>query len=331
MSHNYPAKVLITGGHEIGGVSSFADGLQAGFAKLGIPVEIVLPSRVFLRWRELRDRHVLKILSTAAVYAAPFARHSLCVAHGFPRVAYKGWPMALVLLASYQLANACPGTQLVAVSDYSALVLRDIFGLHVDAVIHNPVLPPFMEAMPEGKLKREAITYVGRLHRSKNVDRLLPAMRDVLDENRDLCAWIIGDGPHRQELEQINAGDKRIQFLGLLASDQVRERLRQTRVFVSGNPTEPFGITYLEALSQGCHVAMPASGGGLEIAPNLIGSGIQLFPSSVERHEVAAALRKALAASSNAPDLAAYSVRAIAEAYLTLAATAKGGKNEWLN
>ncbi len=318
MKYEYPASVLISGGRETGGVSSFAQGLRAGFAELGFPSEVVPPSRIYRRLHELRDPRILKIVSTTAVFAAPLARRTICLAHGFPCVAYKGWPTTFALLASYRLATACRGTQLVAVSDYSALTLRVLFGLPVDAVIRNPVLPLFLQPAPDADARREAVTFVGRLHPSKNVARLLPAMRDVLDENPGLRAWIIGDGPLRADLELITAGDDRIEFLGALPSRQVRERLRRSRVFVSANPTEPFGIVYLEALSQGCQIVMPASGGGLEIAPELIGTSIQLFPASMERAEVASALRKALIAPQTTLDLTQYSASSVAKAYLAV-------------
>jgi hypothetical protein len=74
MRSEYPAKVLITGRRQFGGVTSFAEGLRAGFRELGVSVEIVPPSRILMRWRELRDPRVLKILITTAVFAAPPAR-----------------------------------------------------------------------------------------------------------------------------------------------------------------------------------------------------------------------------------------------------------------
>jgi glycosyltransferase involved in cell wall biosynthesis len=319
MNGRPPSKVLLTGGHPNGGVASFAEALRCGFAELGLAAEVISPAKIPARLGEVRDPGVLKILSTTAVFAAPLARRAICMAHGVPCAAHQGWTRTLAILASYRMANACRGVQLVEVSEYSALHLRAIFGLRVDAVIRNPVHPLFMEAMPETGAKREAITYVGRLHCAKNVDRLLPAIRDVLDENPGLRAWIVGDGPMRPELERIHHGDERIAFTGALTPVEVRERLRRTRVFVSGNPAEPFGIAYLEALSQGCAVVMPASGGGLEIAPERIGTGIQLFSASVERTEVAAALRKALQAAPLPPlPLSAYSARSVAEAYLSL-------------
>ncbi len=60
---------------------------------------------------------------------------------------------------------------------------------------------------------------------------------------------------------------------------------------------------------------MPACGGGVEIAPELIGSTIHLY-SGEGSEPVARALRGALAAAPAEISLAAYSSRSIAHAYL---------------
>jgi glycosyltransferase involved in cell wall biosynthesis len=323
MTYKPPQRILITGGRQAGGVRSYAEALRTGFLDLGIPTEIVAPTRLLRRRQELWDRRALKILSTTAIFAAPVSRRAICMAHGFPCVAHVGWLRTLGVLASLETANACEGAQLVAVSDYTALQLRTIFNLRLDGVIHNPVQSLFLDPIdsngesPEADwASRNAITYVGRLHPAKNVDLLLPAIQDLLNENPGLRAWIIGCGPARPSLERITAGDTRVEFLGNLPSLEVRARLRRTKVFISGSPTEPFGIVYLEALSQGCAIAMPASGGGLEIAPKLIGSRIHLFPPSMVRAAVTGALRLGLIACYGEETIPAYSPRVVAEAYL---------------
>ena len=316
MSEQIPLKVLITGGREIGGVTSFAEGLRSGFVELGIPVEIVSPLSIYSYWRDLRNPQILKILGTSAIFAAAIARRAICVAHGFPCTAYQGWLNTLSKLVSYRVATASKGAQFVSVSDYSALHLHCIFGLRIDAIIRNPVDPLFLEAEPQAKNDRDAITFVGRLHKAKNIDLILPAMGSVLDECPGLRAWIVGDGPMRPELERMAAGDERIEFLGALEPVQVRERLRRSRVFVSACPHEALGIVYIEALSQGCAIAMPASGGGLEIVPELIGNLIQLFPATMSKAAVVSALRKALVAEPTPVSFAEYSPRFVAEAYL---------------
>lgn len=326
MKHRYPFKVLITGGREIGGVGSFAEGLRAGFTELGIPVEIISPAHIFSRRRDLRDSRILKILSTTAVFAAPFAQRAICMAHGVPRADCQGWRKLMAIIGSFKLANRCSGAQVVSVSHYTAATLQAIFNVRTDAVVHNALKPIFLEPNGGSPRQRSYITFVGRLVKAKNLHRILPAIRDVLDENSELRACIIGDGDQRAHLQAMVAGDSRFEFKETPDDRLVRDYLRRTKVFVSGNEVEGFGITFLEALSQGCVLAMPASGGGLEIAPKLIGHGIQLFSTTFAHESVAFALRRALKAAPKAESFSAYSSRTIAEAYLAVDArfTAQG-------
>src|SRR5216684_6725831 len=154
MKMEAPSKVLITGGREVGGVSSFAEGLHEGFADLGIPSEVILPSRILWRWRDLRDPKVLKILSTTAVYAAPFARRAICLAHGLPRAHRRGGLRMLAILGGWKLANACSGTQLVSVSMYTAVHLEALFDVRSDGVILNPLKGLFLEPTEEREDQR---------------------------------------------------------------------------------------------------------------------------------------------------------------------------------
>jgi glycosyltransferase involved in cell wall biosynthesis len=318
MKPGFPSKVLITGGHEIGGVRSFAEGLRAGFTELGIPVEIVSPSRILLLWRELRDPRILKILSTSAVFAAPFARRAICMAHGVPQAISQGLLRMLSIIGSYKLANVSSRAQLVSVSHYTAASLWAIFKVSSDAVIHNPVKRLYLE--PDCGLPSERcyVTYVGRLSVAKNLHHILPAVRDLLDENPGLRMCVIGEGEERTRLEAMIDGDARFEFKGAPDDVSVRDWLRRTRIFVSGNVAEGFGITYLEALAQGCIVAMPASGGGLEISPENVGRSVQLFPLSLSRSEVLATLRRALSASWRPVDTTSFTAKAVAEAYLAV-------------
>lgn len=81
---------------------------------------------------------------------------------------------------------------------------------------------------------------------------------------------------------------------------------------------EPFGITYIEALSQGCAVAMPACGGGLEIANELIGSQVQLLPLSFDVEGVLEALRRASQARCSAVSMTGFQPTDAASSYLEL-------------
>lgn len=314
LDYSFPARVLITGGDLEGGLSSFAEGLREGLLELGIAVEIVSPGRLLMRWRDLRDPDVLKILSTGAVFAVPFARRSICVAHGFPRADAQGWIKLLAILLSLKLADRC--SQLVAVSNYVAVHLRTIFDLRVAAVIPNPLRGLFRQSDGTNAPTRDCLTYVGRLHPAKRLDRIFPAICALVEETPGLRGCIIGDGALRDSLQSQARKNPRIQFHGPLAPQHVREWLQRTRVFVSGCETEALGIAYLEALSQGCVVAMPACGGGLEIAPAQIGGSIRLLPLSLDHNEVMAVLREALSAPACTATLAGFEPSSIALRYL---------------
>jgi len=310
--------VLISGGRETGGIASFAVALAAGFEDLGLQAEVVSPAEIVHRRKELQDRRILKILSTTAVFLAPICSQVICVAHGFPLPAAQGWKRTLAILASFKLANILPACRLVAVSDYVAVHLRGVYNFRVDAVIRNPVHSSFIQGGDHHE-ERRYITYVGRLHPAKNIAHLLPVLRRLLEDDPSLRIGIIGDGPLRSALQAQAAGDPRVEFHGSLERADVRSWLRKTRVFVSGNAMEPFGITYLEALSQGCAVAMPACGGGLEIAADLIGSQVQLLPLSFELTASLAALRRAARARSVPMSMDGYRAAEVARSYLSLA------------
>jgi len=310
-----PEKVLITGGREVGGLTAFAAALSQGFTALGIPSEVITPGEIFWRWRDLRDPGVLKVLSTTAVFAAPVARRAICVAHGFPRVDVAKWIKAIALYASYRAAGATSQTKLVAISDYVAAQLRCLFDIRADAVIRNPVQSCFLTP-PDEPCQRRYLTYVGRLIAAKNVHRLLPAMCELQRENPEMRICIIGDGPQLETLRSSFGGNRSVEFTGDLDPLKVRSYLRKTKVFVSGNEMEPFGITYLEALSQGCAVAMPACGGGIEIALPFIGTQVHLLPLSFDHGSVLDTLRLAVRCANAPVSLSAYEPRAVGEAYL---------------
>jgi glycosyltransferase involved in cell wall biosynthesis len=314
------SKVMITGGRETGGLQSFATTLAGGFADLGIPAEVISPRTIYSRWRDLRNPEILKILSTTAVFVAPFSRRTICMAHGFPRADAQGWVTVLALVASFKTSRS-RNSRLVAISHYAASHLKAIYDIAVDGVIHNPLNPIFFESVGgEDDSMRHYLTYVGRLHPVKNIDKLLPAMQAALEDCPELRICIVGDGLLRGELDRRFGCDSRVQFTGDLDIHAVRNILRRTKVFISGCETEALGIAYLEALSQGCAAVMPACGGGLEIAPELIGGKIQLLPLSFDCGQIRSAILRALCHSGTTALLDSFQPKTVARQYLEIAA-----------
>ena len=183
-------------------------------------------------------------------------------------------------------------------------------------MVHNPAKALYLEPYTAPAEDRHYITYVGRLVAAKNLHRILPAVHDLLDENPGLRMAIIGKGGQQAELEAIIGGDPRFEFIGAPDDDTVRKWLRRTKIFVSGNEVEGFGIAYLEAMTQGSIVVMPASGGGLEIAPETVGRSVLLIPLSWDRGQILEVLRRALSENWAPIATSPFTSEAAAEGFL---------------
>jgi len=109
----------------------------------------------------------------------------------------------------------------------------------------------------------------------------------VLAESHPALRYeVIGDGPHRGELEGLAdrlGVAERVDWAGVLDADEVRSRLAAATIVVMPSIDEPFGISYVEAMAAG----VPAIGCRGEPGPEEIaaaGDGITLVPpGDIER------------------------------------------------
>lgn len=101
------------------------------------------------------------------------------------------------------------------------------------------------------------VLYVGRLTEEKNVGTLIRALHG-LTEHPDTRLGVVGEGPHREQLESLVAElgcDDRVTFVGTLpdAAD-VYAHMRAADVLASASTREGFGIVFAEAMAAGCTV-----------------------------------------------------------------------------
>lgn len=312
-------RVLISGGKEVGGLNSFAKNIQQGFLKLHIPAKILVSLRDFLGvWRDWRDPTVLKILSTWAVFLSPLCKNSICVSHGIPRVDSQG--KAKVFLIFISLLFASKFSKLVAVSYYVKAHISAFWGVDVHRVIYNPVNNIYFNINENRINDRKYITYVGRLHFTKNVDKLIPVLKDFLNTEfgNKYQVMIVGDGPDRSILEKLISSDPRFVLAGECNEDEVREILENTEIFFSGCETEALGISYIEALLSGCKIIMPACGGGLEIAHELLGEKVFLFSIDFDRIAILDCIYSALNLDCNIVKLDKFRAENVALQYINI-------------
>ena len=94
---------------------------------------------------------------------------------------------------------------------------------------------------------------VGRLAEEKNLEELL-AFRAALGD-QGVTLLIVGDGPHRPQLEQLAAQlgltTPAVVFAGMVPPEQVADWYRLGDLFVSASSSETQGLTYAEALAAG--------------------------------------------------------------------------------
>ena len=101
------------------------------------------------------------------------------------------------------------------------------------------------------------ILSIGRLAREKNIDEVLRYLKKSEITHRML---IVGDGPYRQELEQLGEElgiREQLVFTGMVPPEQVADYYAAGDIFVSASRSETQGLTYMEAMASGlpllCH------------------------------------------------------------------------------
>jgi glycosyltransferase involved in cell wall biosynthesis len=109
------------------------------------------------------------------------------------------------------------------------------------------------------------LLYIGRLSAEKQIERIRPVL-EALPQAR---LALVGDGPHRQQLEKVFEGTATT-FVGYLAGDELAAAYASGDAFVFPSSTETLGLVLLEAMAAGCPV-VGANRGGI---PDIVSDGV---------------------------------------------------------
>jgi glycosyltransferase involved in cell wall biosynthesis len=111
---------------------------------------------------------------------------------------------------------------------------------------------------------------VTRLIPQKNVDGLLRAFAQLIEDGDDARLVVVGDGPERGTLAHTSRRlgiDDWVSFRGRLDREAVRTALWNAHAFVLPSHHETFGVVLLEAMATGLPVVATRCGGPEDVVP----------------------------------------------------------------
>ena len=106
------------------------------------------------------------------------------------------------------------------------------------------------------------LLFVGRVSREKDLDWLATGYRKLRARRDDVHLVIVGDGPHRADLEQMLDGSA--SFTGFLQGQELARTIASSDLFLFPSTTDTLGRAVLEAQACGIPAVVRDAGGARE-------------------------------------------------------------------
>jgi glycosyltransferase involved in cell wall biosynthesis len=182
--------------------------------------------------------------------------------------------------------NLCTSTAMVQELDEHGIERTALWQRGVDTELFQPHLSSLKmrSHLSQGYPDSPLLLYVGRLGAEKEIERI----RLVLEAIPGARLALVGDGPHRQALEQHFAGTP-THFVGYLQGKELASAFASADAFVFPSRTETLGLVLLEAMAAGCPVVAARSGG----IPDIVTDGVNgyLFDPADDQGAITATKR----------------------------------------
>ena len=172
---------------------------------------------------------------------------------------------------------------IIAVSQYTKNVIVEHYGIEESKimVVHNGIDPSeHRRALPlalshvraEGK---KIVLFVGRLTIQKGADYFIKVAKRVLEFDPNVLFVISGAGDMEHQIVRLAAdiglGDK-VLFAGFVRGEELMKLYRAADLYVMPSVSEPFGLTALEALSNGTPILVSKQSGVSEVLTHVLKS-----------------------------------------------------------
>ncbi|MGV2826754.1 glycosyltransferase family 4 protein [Myxosarcina sp. GI1(2024)] len=183
--------------------------------------------------------------------------------------------------------NLCTSTAMVEELIEHGIERVDLWQRGVDTEMFQPHLA---SAQMRSRLSQDnpdspLLLYVGRVSAEKQIEGIKP----VLEAIPEARLAIVGDGPHREILQEYFAGTN-THFVGYLQGLELASAYASADAFIFPSRTETLGLVLLEAMAAGCPVVAARSGG----IPDIVTDGVNGYLFEPEDPEGAIKATKSL-------------------------------------
>jgi len=282
------SRKFIASGHTVSVLTEYRDGLPPFESIDGIPVyrkirgwhlfEVTYMLSVFLLLWKLRKEFNHIICFGLYLYTAPAVLFALCsdkkILLRLECSGASGDFCRIAQLKLGRLVSRCAqwSHRIIAISsEIERELLRGGFSQKkiiripnsVDTERFTPILNAAIPDVP-------CISFIGRLDRQKGIDLMLRALKKLVEHGVQFKAFIVGDGPIKQELtelaEQLLISDVAI-FTG--PQHDTAPFYRQTTILLLPSRDEGLPLVLLEGMASGLAIIASAVGG----VPELLNPG----------------------------------------------------------
>lgn len=136
----------------------------------------------------------------------------------------------------------------IAVSEKLNNQLKSL-GISNSEVVYNGV-SDYKTDINFEKNKYKIIT-VGKLIKQKRIDFIIEAIKKLSNKYSNLSLTIIGEGPEKNNLENLCKEleiNQKVEFLGQIDNSEVLSQMQKSNIFILPSINEGFGIVYIEAM-----------------------------------------------------------------------------------
>lgn len=268
-----------------GGVATFDEGLAESLIRMGhhtllftvqkgevlnslLPIKQVSLYQLSPAINSYRPDLVIASLQYAMCFPFIYYGKKVLFLHGFFN--FESYGALKTLLSVYATkVMAHHSDYVLANSNFTATINRRIWGIPVNGITYLGLDHKFLEnatdSFKETVKKKGQILFVGRLVKSKKVDRMIQAL-SVLDLRDTTYQFVIaGAGPEYESLKNLaEQKNVKVQFLGKIPHDEIYKLYLESEIFMSLGESEPFGLTFIESLVSNCKIICPNTGGQVE-------------------------------------------------------------------